>query len=122
MFKLDSLEDNIFYVKIYSPRQDEDAQFFFDFLERLKKTKNFALILETQGEARFSPENKKKMTVWFKTNKAFLEQECRALIRLQQSMSTLSKLSSKAMRLAMPCPYHVTDSFNDALNWAKKNI
>lgn len=117
MFKLDQIEPNFFYVKIYTPREDQDAEKFFSFLEELKDKQKFALILETQGEARFSPENKKKMTTWFKSNKAILAQECRALIRIQAKNSVLSKLSSKAMQMAMPCPYYVTSNLEDAINW-----
>lgn len=120
MFHVETPASNIFFARLITPRADEDAENFFNFLATLESKEKFYLIFESQGEARFSGDNKKRMTKWFKDNKPMLAKSCLGFARIKQELSPLSRLTSKAMRLAMPCPYEVFTNLNDALTWANR--
>ena len=120
MFQVDTKENNVFIARLTTPRHENDAQDFFSFLGHLEKEKKFFLIFESEGEARFSGENKKRMTMWFKSQKSFLSDSCLGFARIKKDLSPLSRLTSKAMRLAMPCPYEVFTNITDALLWANR--
>lgn len=120
MFHVETPAKNIFFARLLTPREQDDADNFFSFLHSLEEHDTFFLIFESQGEARFSGDNKKRMTKWFKENKPMLAKSCLGFARIKPELSPLSRLTSKAMRLAMPCPYEVFTNLNDALSWANR--
>lgn len=120
MFHVETPAEGIFFARLVTPRNDADADSFFNFLATLESHKKFFLFFESQGEARFNGENKKRMTKWFKENKPMLAKSCLGFARIKQGISPISRLTSKAMRLAMPCPYEVFTNLNDALLWADR--
>lgn len=122
MFTVEKLENDIYKVSLIPPKSETDAEDFFEFFENIVKEPSFSLILTTQGAASFSPENKKRLNVWFKNNKEELGKRCLGLARITQRNDLLAKFASKAMTFAMPCPYYVTNNEDDAMSWVKERI
>jgi hypothetical protein len=119
VFKTEFHAPHTHVASILNPKEESDADQFFNFLEEVIAKDEFSLILITEGSKSFSPENKIKMNTWFKNNKKNLAHRCTGLVRVSQNQTTLSRLSSKALSLAMPCPYKTTNSLEEALHWIK---
>lgn len=121
MFENKMLGEHLYHVSILDPKVEEDAPAFFKLLDEMVAGPHFGLILYTEGKAGFSPENKKKLTTWFRTNKPILKEKCVGYARVNTKTGLLGKLESKAMKLSMPCPYIVTRNFDEAAEWLKKH-
>lgn len=117
MIAINEIEKNIFEVEITSPREQKDETSFLNLLEELISKDFFGLIFSTEGKAGFSAEAKKEMSKWFKTNKPLLKEKCIGFARVNTSQSKAGKFTSKAMQLAMPCPYNVVTNNTDAKVW-----
>ncbi len=119
MIRIDEIETNIFEVEITSPRVIEDEESFLGLLDDLIVKDYFGLIFSTEGKAGFSQDAKKAMSTWFKANKPNLKERCIGFARVNTSQSKAGKFTSKAMQLAMPCPYNVVTNNEDAREWIK---
>ncbi|ATH06868.1 hypothetical protein BIY24_02630 [Halobacteriovorax marinus] len=117
MISVKEIESNIFEVEITSPRETNDETTFLGLLDDLIARNYFGLIFSTEGKAGFSPEAKKEMSTWFKKNKPILKDRCVGFARVNTSQSKAARFTSKAMKLAMPCPYHVVTNNEDAREW-----
>ncbi|GEM_PF-2680691 len=117
MISINEIERNIFEVEITSPREEKDETSFLGLLDDLIEKEFFGLIFSTEGKAGFSAEAKKSMSIWFKTNKPLLKERCIGFARVNRSQSKTAKFTSKAMQLAMPCPYTVVTNNQEAREW-----
>ena len=117
MIRIDEIDKNIFEVEITSPRVTEDETSFLGLLDDLITKEYFGLIFSTEGKAGFSPEAKKSMSSWFKENKPNLKERCIGFARVNTSQTKAGKFTSKAMKLAMPCPYNVVTKNEEAREW-----
>lgn len=120
MFERAQLAANLYKINILDPKVPEDAPSFFSALDEMVSGERFGLIFYTEGKAGFSEENKRKLTKWFRENKPILKEKCYGYARVNTKTGLLGKLESKAMKLAMPCPYMVTRSQDEALSWLTK--
>lgn len=120
MFERAQLAPDLYKINIIDPKVPEDAPEFFRALDELVAKERFGLIFYTEGKAGFSEENKRKLTKWFREHKPILKEKCLGYARVNTKTGLLGKLESKAMKLAMPCPYLVTRSEGEALEWLKK--
>lgn len=115
MISVSIKNSNLLSVRIYEPREQQDEKTFFEFLQEVLDHEKFGLILEVDGAKAFSQEAKKKLTTWFRTNKEELQERCLGFVRVTKKDTGVERLKSKAMSLAMPCPYFVVSSFDEAL-------
>ncbi len=120
MFERALLAPNLHKINIVDPKVPDDARDFFAALDELVAGERFGLIFYTEGKAGFSEENKRKLTTWFRAHKPVLKEKCFGYARVNTKTGFLGKLESKAMKLAMPCPYIVTRSEEEALAWLNK--
>ncbi|EQC50808.1 hypothetical protein [Bacteriovorax sp. DB6_IX] len=109
--------NNIFEIIITEPREDRDEEQFLNLLARLSDEMNFGLILEVSGEKAFSKESKIQLNKWFKLNKEHLRNQCLGFIRVKADAKNSDKLKSRAFSLAMPCPYRVMETREQASLW-----
>lgn len=110
------------YIYLAPPKQGTDEVEFINAMNEVLQEERFILIIEATGEASFSPAAKRELGKWFKSNKNELGQRCMALIRVGDGPTKLKRLKSKAMKLAMPCPYFVEPSYDEAFSKAKTLI
>ena len=120
MIKHDELGSKVHYLLLDEPKVEGDENVFFDKMNSFLDQENFGLILEVRGKKAFSPEAKKRLGHWFKENKGTLKTKCCGFARVNQNLGTKEKLRSKAMSLAMPCPYLVCSSLDEALSWFQR--
>lgn len=121
MIDINKLDGNVFIISITTPRKSDDENILLDFLNEVLEFKSFGLILNVEGNRSFTAEGKKSLGIWFKLNKKQLGEKCRGFARVSSSVTKLDKLKSKALRLAMPCPYIVLRNTIEATAWLNKN-
>ncbi len=121
MLEVKMFDNNITFIKIFSPRELEDEDKFFFHLEDLISNKKFGIVIEVEGDKTFSLEAKQKLNIWFKNNKYILRKSCIGMARINSNVSKLKTLKSKAISLAMPCPYIVLSGVDEAIRWFQKN-
>lgn len=105
---------NVNYLKLGEPRCSDDFNDLMEALNKLLVKEKFSIIFEVEGPRHFNKEQKRDFGKWFKQNKKLLGLHCKQFIRINNNPSKLSKLSSKALSLAMPCPYKVVESLDEA--------
>lgn len=120
MFSANEIHKDIFSLEINDPREEKDETEFLSFLDSVLSKNTFGLILKVEGEKSFSPEAKKALGVWFKENKPILKSKCFGFARVNQNAKKMGRLKSKALSLAMPCPYTVLHTTEEALDWLKR--
>ena len=119
MFQSKQVGAKLIRISILDPKEPEDATSFFRTLDELVGGEKFGLILFTEGKAGFCEQDKRKLTSWFRAHKSVLRDKCLGYARVNTKTGLLGKLESKAMKLAMPCPYLVTRHEDHALKWLK---
>lgn len=119
MIDISHPDKHITYIYLGPPKEQADETKFMQTLNKLLESEKFILIIEVSGEASFSPHAKKELGTWFKSNKVELKKRCMAFIRVADESSKLKRFKSKAMRLAMPCPYFVEPNRKRALSKAQ---
>lgn len=118
---LNIIEKNkIFIIEILDPRDPQDEIIFLEFINNVFENKEFGLVLNVDGKKAFSQEAKVEFNHWFKNNKLRLKKQCFGFSRVSSNATKMAKLKSKALRLAMPCPYNVSDNMGESLDWLNK--
>lgn len=115
MLSVSQYDGNVFHLKIYAPREPQDENEFFTFLDSLLDGKMFSLIIEIDGEKSFSHEAKRNLGIWFKGNQLILKQRCLGIIRIRNSHVVTAR--DEAMKRAMPCNYQIASSLDMALQY-----
>lgn len=121
MLKISREEDNIFVLEIFEPRLATDEKEFILFLDEVFQNSKFGIVLSVTGHKFFSLEGKKTFNMWFKENKDKLKRQCFGFARVSSETSKMLKLTSKALRLAMPCRYEVFNEKKDGVHWLQRN-
>ena len=117
MLVINNVKNNIYTITIASPRQAQDEIDFMNFLNEIVDMDSFGLVLSVEGEKSFSQSGKRELGIWFKTNKKILGYKCIGFARVSEDASKVDTLKSRAMRLAMPCPYIVLPNVRQAVAW-----
>ncbi|MAE72529.1 MAG: hypothetical protein CL675_00440 [Bdellovibrionaceae bacterium] len=106
-----------FIVEITNPRTLKDESTFLGLLDDLIDRDRFGIAIKVEGGRAFSPEAKKRLGLWFKQNKAVLKKKCFGFARIKTQTTRVERLTSKAMRLAIPCPYDLFETEEAAIQW-----
>ncbi len=122
MLECTELQKKIFGLKISEPRLPEDEVRLIESLDAILAGERFGLVLSVEGKAAFTLEGKKQLNLWFKKNRQLLKERCIGLVRVNRDASKLARLKSKALSLAMPCPYRVVEQDQEALEYLRRKL
>ena len=115
MFKSEIIHQKHFYLQLSSPRQEQDENDFFKFLDELLVQNSFTLVIKVEGDKAFGQEAKVKLAKWFKENKDHLEKNCIGFAKISIKQHDHEKES--VMQKAFPCPYQVFHTQIEAIKW-----
>lgn len=104
-------------ISLVAPRQEDDFKSYIQGLNKLLEQESFICLMISDGSSHFDHEQKKELNVWFKKNKSELKKRCQGFCRVVSQQSLTSKLSSKALQLALGVPYFVTTKKEQADQW-----
>lgn len=113
MINIEEIKPGHFHIDLSTPRQEQDEETFIDFLNKITTHKQFAFSLKVTGESAFSNEAKKNMALWFRSNQEKLKNQCKVFVRVLTNEN--ERLESEALKKAMPCPYEVVQTKEEAL-------
>lgn len=111
-----SIEDkNIFILHFEGALSLRDQAEYLAVLDTLSLQKApFSVLVTSNGDSPLSPDNKKKMNLWFKEAKDRLAQNCRMLVRVQKDFAPDHYVGSN-MEKALPFPIRAATTFEDGL-------
>ena len=107
-------------LKLLAPRQEDDFKSYIQGLNKLLEQESFMCLMISDGSSHFDHEQKKELNIWFKKHKAELKKRCQGFCRVVSQQSLTSKLSSKALQLALGIPYYVTTQKELAHHWLRE--
>ena len=112
MINIEELKKGFYHIDLMAPRKENDEIEFLEFLDHILTFQQFGFSLKVTGEAAFSPEAKKTLALWFKNNQMSLKSKCKIFVRILTNEN--ERLESEALKKAMPCPYEVVKTKEEA--------
>lgn len=109
-------------LSLVAPKQDDDFRLYLRELNKLLEQESFVCLMISDGSSHFDHEQKRELNIWFRNNKAELKKRCKGFCRVVSQQSLTSKLSSKALQLALGVPYFVTTQKELANQWLKMRL
>ncbi|WP_169566391.1 hypothetical protein [Sneathiella limimaris] len=120
MFKWSQPLPHFYEMEFSGDLNQNEQEAFLCVLNRLSnETKPFVVLTVSQGNSPLTPENKKRMNLWFKDNKAFLEKMCLGTVRVQDGFSD-DHYQGSNLEKGLPFPIYSRGGHFDGRKLAEK--
>ncbi len=120
MFKWSKPASTLYCLRFSGPLSEEEQESFLNLLDELSGlSKPYVALITSEGNSPLSPDNKKRMNLWFKENKAKLAEYCLGHVRVQSGF-TKDHYDQSNLAKALPFPLRAADSYEEGLEVAQK--
>ncbi len=120
MFKCSKPDSTLYCLRFSGPLSDTEQESFLHLLDELSGLSTpYVVLVTSEGNSPLSPDNKKRMNLWFKENKTKLAEHCLGHVRVQPGF-TEDHYDHSNLAKALPFPLRAAGSYEEGLEVAQK--